>query len=262
MDEKGIIDGSDIILAGMIGMFLLSIIIISFVIFYQRKLLYQERKHNKAESEYQKSLLNASIESQEQERIRVGTELHDSVGVMLSAASLHLQYYNEISLLKNKAPIDKIENILQKTIETVRSVSADLRPAILEDHGLIEAILELTQSIKNTGKLEVSLSHEYLHLLSREQELMLYRITQELLTNTIRHANASSVIINLKSDETGFYFTYRDNGKGISKVPGAQNSKGLGLKNIESRALAMNGLLSISSPETGGLEVTLQIEKK
>ncbi|MEL7145077.1 MAG: histidine kinase [Bacteroidota bacterium] len=258
MDEGKIIDDFDIIFMSMLGMFILATAIISFVIIYQRKLLHQERKLAQTERIHQQSLLNAAIESQEQERLRVGKELHDSIGVMLSTIGLHLQYFRETAITKDSSSIDKIEGILNNTIDTVRGVSADLRPVILEDHGLIEAVNELLLSVQTAGKIETSLSEKYHRELAKDQELMIYRITQELLTNTIRHAQASEISIDILSDNIFFTYIYQDNGIGLRKTQEGSNSPGLGLKNIESRVQALNGELSIGTAQKGGMKLTLK----
>ena len=255
MDETGVNEQLDILYVSMLGMFLLALAIIVFVVTYQRKLLRQQQLLNETESQYQKSLLRATIESQEAERTRVGTELHDGIGVMLSAANLYLQHLHESLASQNQEPVQKTMDIINQTVQAIRTVSADLKPAILEDLGLIEALEDLSQSIEGTGELSVQFVHHYGQPLSKEYELMTYRITQELFANTIRHAGASSVELRIHSGAAQFELSYKDNGKGLD--PAKLPKKGLGLKNIESRVQAMAGQLNYLVPEDGGLSLSI-----
>ena len=257
MPQTGVNNPVDIFLVGMAGMFFLALAIIVFVVIYQRKLLKQQQLLSEAENQYQQSLLKATIESQEAERTRVGTELHDSIGVMLSAANLYLQHLQESLEESQQQSVEKTIHIINETVQAIRTVSADLKPAILEDLGLTEAVHDLCHAIEDTGELKVHFSHDYQQLLPKEHELMTYRIIQELLTNTIRHAEATAVSLTIASDSAQFRLSYEDDGKGLDhhKLP----KKGLGLKNIESRIQAMNGELIYHEPANGGLSLSVLV---
>lgn len=259
MDETGVAADINALAVGMIGMFFLTLIIILFVVVYQRKMLKQERRHKAAEKAHQLELLQATIESQEVERDRIGRELHDGVGVMLSTTLMYLDHWKEEDEEGKEKTSRRVDELLHETIDSVRRVSADLRPVVLETFGLAEAISDLTTTVANASGLEISFKAAYDHPLSQPHELNIYRVVQELLTNALRHAKATKISLEMTAEADRFFFKYEDNGKGISKNRMAQ--KGLGLKNIESRVNALNGTLQLSSPSEGGVLITIDIKQ-
>jgi signal transduction histidine kinase len=258
MDGPGIEAEINALIVGMIGMFFLTLIIILFVVVYQRKLLRQERRHKQAEEAHQLELLQATIEIQEVERDRIGRELHDGVGVMLSTTRMHLDHWKEADEQGKVRAGERIDQLLGDTIESVRRVSADLRPVVLETLGLAEAIGDLVTTVMLAAELQIEYHEIYEHPLPKKDELNIYRIVQELLTNTLRHAGASRVEISLNSQPRLLQLTYRDDGKGLSE--NGQPKKGLGLKNMESRVNALSGKLVIKSPPEGGILITIKIK--
>lgn len=260
MDEAGVAAEINALVVGMIGMFFLTLIIVLFVVVYQRKLLRQERRHKADEEAHRLELLRATIESQEVERDRIGRELHDGVGVMLSTTRLYLQHWKEEDEVGKETVGQKVDELLAGTIESVRRVSADLRPVVLETLGLAEAIAELALTIEQTGELKIEFKATYGYRLAQKDELNIYRVVQELLTNTLRHANASEIQIAMNSQHHHFSLNYEDNGKGIPSK--AKTHKGLGLKNMESRISALNGQFTIESPPRGGVLITIEIDRR
>lgn len=259
MDETGIGDGSlSGLMVGMIGMFLLALIIISFVLVYQRKLLKQKRQQELSEIEYQRALLEANVKSQEMERQRIARDLHDGVGVMLSTTQLYFDQLSEDIGDEHEETKQKINELLEDTIQSVRLISADLRPVVLDNLGLAEAILELTEKVASASRLDIEFTNQYRQSLKKEQELVVFRIVQELLTNTIRHAKASMVNLSLVSGTDDFRLTYRDDGIGFDP---RINQKGLGLKNIESRVHILGGEFIIHTHQQSGAFIGISIQK-
>ena len=229
------------IIIGMLVIFSLALSVIVFFIIYQKRLLAQQKKHQKLESDYQKELLKTSISSQEEERSRIAKELHDDVGAMLTTTKL---YFGQIS---PQLPAKELEEITVKMsgffddmIQSIRSISQDLRPVILEKLGLIEAIHSLVQTIQDSGKMKVIFKNNTTQSISKSKELNLYRIIQELITNTLKHALASVIQLELKNENNSLVILYEDNGKGLNKK-NLILKKGLGLKNIESRLSILSG---------------------
>ncbi|MCE7993458.1 MAG: sensor histidine kinase [Roseivirga sp.] len=260
MDEAGVAADINALVVGMIGMFFLTLVIVLFVVVYQRKLLRQERKHKQAEEAHQLELLQATIESQEVERDRIGRELHDGVGVMLSTTRLYVRYWQEEDEEGKVIASQKIDQLLGDTVESVRRVSADLRPVVLETLGLAEAIADLAHKLEETGELKVNVNTAYDYRLAQQDELNIYRVVQELLTNTIRHAKATEAALEMSSLPHRFFLSYQDNGRGLPE--NGDTPKGLGLKNMESRINALNGHFTIESPSRGGIQVTIDINKR
>ncbi|KAA1247309.1 sensor histidine kinase [Aquimarina sp. RZ0] len=247
-----------IIIIGMIVIFLLSLSVILFFIVYQRRLLAQQKKHQKLESEYQKELLTTSIQSQEEERSRIAKELHDDVGAMLTTTKLYIgQITPELPPEELTAIAHKINGFFDDMIQSVRSISQDLRPIVLEKLGCIEAIQSLVQTIQDTGKIEISLINNATISIAKTKELNLYRIIQELITNTIKHAAASAIKIELKNIDNKLIIIYEDDGKGLDQKQ-KRYKKGLGLNNIESRLSVLSGSIHFMK-QTSGMKIQLEI---
>ncbi|WP_271765528.1 sensor histidine kinase [Aquimarina algiphila] len=247
-----------IIIIGMVVIFLLSLSVIIFFILYQRRLLAQQQKHQKIESDYQKELLKTSILSQEEERTRIAKELHDDVGAMLTTTKL---YFGQIT---PELPPDELKDIAKKTsgflddmIHSVRSISQDLRPVVLEKLGLIEAIQSLVQTINESGKIAAGFQNNTVKTIIKTKELNIYRIVQELVTNTLKHAEATTIKIQLKNDKNVLVILYEDDGKGL-KGENMLHKKGLGLKNIESRLSVLSGTSQFIN-KSKGMKVKVEI---
>ncbi len=240
-----------IIIIGMGVIFMLSLSVIVFFIIYQRRLLAQQKKHQKIESDYQKELLETAILSQEEERSRVAKELHDEVGAMLTTTKL---YFGQITPSLPAKELEEITNkmasFLDDMIQSVRGISQDLRPVILEKLGLIEALQSLVQTIDDTGKIRIDFKDNTSKIVPKPKELNLYRIVQELINNTLKHAKAKNIGIEIKHENDTLVLLYQDDGIGLNHK-GLSNKKGLGLKNIESRLSVLSGTMNFLKPKKG-----------
>lgn len=240
-----------IIIIGMVVIFLLSLSVIIFFIVYQRRLLAQQKKHQKVETDYQKELLKTSILSQEEERTRIAKELHDDVGAMLTTTKLYFgQITSDLSPEELESITNKTGGFLNDMINSVRTISQDLRPVVLEKLGLIEAIQSLVQTINESRKIKISFNDHTKHTISKSKELNLYRIIQELITNTLKHAEASTIKIELKNEDNSLIVIYEDDGKGLDQK-NLSHKKGLGLKNIESRLSVLSGSIRFLEKQSG-----------
>ncbi|MCB0714255.1 MAG: sensor histidine kinase [Ignavibacteriae bacterium] len=243
----------------------LVVMIVLFTLLYQRKVLQQQMSLQDLEVNFQRELLAATLESQEVEQSRIARDLHDSVGVMLSTLQLILKNYGSRGGAdeKGKEVIAKSTEILGSTIETVRRISHDLHPPELELLGLQATLEQTTHTINQTRELEVYLefSTEFGRL-PIKYELLLFRIIQELLNNTLKHSGASEVDIILREERGTITLLYTDNGKGIPEhLFNVKESgvRGLGLKNIESRARSLGASFRWDTAKDSGMGLELKM---
>ncbi len=253
----------DLMIMGIIGMLLLAIAIIVFFVVYQQRLLAQRDEIRQMELDYQKDLLHSSMQTQETERRRIAADLHDSIGSQLSAAKLYIKQMRHDKPPENLSFLrEESLNLLDETIRNVRVITQNLLPPSLEQFGLAAALEDLSSRIRESGLLEIDcLCNRADTRFAPEQETAVYRIVQELINNTLKHAAANRAEI-----RTGFItdrifaLSYRDDGAGFDAraIAGDHKAKGLGLKNIESRANVLGAQVEWNSRPGEGVHMTLQ----
>jgi signal transduction histidine kinase len=231
---------------GTIGMLALTIGLIVFIIFHQRKVIRYQMTLQKMEQEQQKMLLNASIRLQEEERQRIAADLHDDAGPLLATARLYLNE-NLVNLDKT-AQLQSIYNakqIIDDTIQLIRNISHSLMPPTLKNFGLESAVNDQFQKISSSGIINASCRfHDYKERLQTDNELIVFRVIQELINNILKHSNSSFIHLTQNTNGNKFYIRMHHDGKGITQADFERMTKsaaGLGLKNIQSRLKVLHG---------------------
>src|SRR6201994_586726 len=231
---------------GTIGMLALTIGLIVFIIFHQRKVIRYQQRLQRMEQDQQKLLLNASIRLQEEERQRIAADLHDDAGPLLATARLYLNE-NLVNLDKTTQlqSIYNAKQIIDDTIQLIRNISHSLMPPTLKNFGLESAINDLFQKISGSGAINASSRfHEYKERLKPEKELIVFRIVQELVNNILKHSNSSFIHLTQNVHGDKFFLRIHHDGKGIIQSDFDKLNKsnvGLGLKNISSRLRVVQG---------------------
>ncbi len=230
--------------------FLLGLTVIVFCIYYLRRLYAKEFEIQRIKNEQKQLLIKANLESQEKERARIASDLHDDVGANLSTIKLfvsHLEAGNEQDTTTSLA---KVTGMLKETIQSVRQISHNLIPANLQQFGLISALEDLCEKINDTKHLQVSYQFDYKAKFRSEHQLHIYRIVQELINNTLKHAEATKISIQIVLENGQTILTYSDNGKGIQESA-THATNGIGFNNIRSRAEIIGAGIYLPKEETG-----------
>jgi two-component system NarL family sensor kinase len=231
---------------GTIGMLALTIGLIVFIIFHQRKVIRYQLKLQRMEQDQQKLLLNASIRLQEEERQRIAADLHDDAGPLLATARLYLNE-NLVNLDKSTQlqSIYNAKQIIDDTIQLIRNISHSLMPPTLKNFGLESAVNDLFQKISGSGSMNASSRfHDYKERLQAENELIIFRVIQELVNNILKHSNASFIHLTQNTSGNKFFIRLHHDGRGITQNDFNKLNKsnvGLGLKNIQSRLKVLHG---------------------
>jgi two-component system NarL family sensor kinase len=231
---------------GTIGMLALTIGLIVFIIFHQRKVIRYQVKLQRMEQDQQKLLLNASIRLQEEERQRIAADLHDDAGPLLATARLYLNE-NLVNLDKTTQlqSIYNAKQIIDDTIQLIRNISHSLMPPTLKNFGLESAVNDLFQKISGSGSMNASSRfHDYRERLQAENELIIFRVIQELVNNILKHSNASFIHLTQNTSGNKFFIRLHHDGRGITQNDFNKLNKsnvGLGLKNIQSRLKVLHG---------------------
>jgi PAS domain S-box-containing protein len=203
---------------------------------------------------------------QERERRRVSRELHDELGQALTVLKIHLvaiedQLRQDQQGLKGNC--EQLLNYIDGVIENVRRLSWDLSPSILEDLGLSSSLGYLIDESCRNNNLSCTLAMDDIdHLFSTETSINIYRIFQESLTNTVKHAKASHISVTIHQEGDQVAFSLKDNGAGFdpAKVMAREaTERGLGLTAMNERALMAGGSLAIWSQKDQGTKITFHI---
>lgn len=253
---------------GTLGMLVLVIGLVIFIVFHQRKVLRYQLQMQRMEQAQQKLLLNASIRLQEEERQRIAADLHDDAGPLLATARLYL---SENLVNQDKATqlqaIYQTRQILDDTIQLVRNISHSLMPPTLKNFGLESAINDLLQKISGSGSINASSRfHDYKERLKPERELIVYRIVQELIANTLKHSNSSFIHLTQNMHGNDFVLRMHHDGRGIVQADFEKLTKsniGLGLKNITSRLKVAQGKIFFEKDSSQTYyKVTIEIPRE
>ena len=227
-------------------------------------------EHRQAEKDLRKAntqLRNLSTSLQqvrEQERTRLSRELHDELGQQLTGLKLSLSWLgNRLKDGRATTPdaVDDMRYLLDAAITSVRRISTELRPRILDDLGFGEAIAAQTLEFTKRSALHVTLNLPATEeVQGNERATALFRIVQESLTNVARHANATQVSIDLITDADKLVLSIHDNGHGIQDTA---RQDGIGLVSMRERAISIGAQFSItSSPDTGTtIEVRMALKE-
>ena len=206
--------------------------------------------------------VNALLKGQHQERKRIAQDLHDRLGSILATVKLHFTNMEEaIAQLQQQQGKSYLEAnvLLDEACEEVRRISHDLYEGSLEKFGFVTALNQLINALEKTNTIQISfIENGALEPALKPFEKDLYRITQELLSNTLKYAEADKVNIQLTYFNQLLTYVYEDNGKGFDKEK-INLVKGIGYKNIASRVEAMKGNWHVDTFPAHGMTLVIEI---
>ena len=199
------------------------------------------------------------IDGQEIERERLSRELHDGLGQMLVAIKLELESAIDHEDAKTKSVIRDLRTMFDKTIDEIRRISNDLMPSGLQEFGITNALRKLGSLITENSGIEVFIEVENPpEALSNKTIMYLYRIAQEAINNSVKHANPSEIHVKLSCNEQFISLEVADNGKGF-KFDKTHKFVGNGIYNMRERVNMMEGMIDIRSVPGEGTVVSVQI---
>ncbi len=209
------------------------------------------------EIHFKQELLQSQLETQEYAFNQISQELHDNIGQLLSSTKLLLN----IGLMELPTAPDAIktaEQTVAKAIQDLRSLSKSLNREWLDQFNLIENVDAEKERINASRNIEVTLGTVYKKLpLKSESQVMLFRVVQEALQNSIRHASPKHISIQIKNTDHHFELTIQDDGKGFDIQSAKKES--LGLRNMEHRVQLLGGAITWQSETDKGTLITIKI---
>lgn len=249
-----------LVFAGMGGGLLLVVAFIALHMRNQNKLLHERELQQQTEIDHQKALLSAVIQSQETERKRIGQDLHDDVGAALSNLRLTIDMfdYNTITPEGFKKFSLNYKQSIDHIITDVRHISHNLSPPRLSLFGLNAALEDLTDIIPRSG-IKLGLDNRATDVIAGLDITIattFYRVFEELINNTIKHAAASNIFIILSVDNGSLQAEYKDDGIGLQLK--GKSTKGMGMQNIESRLNMINASYQIDQEAGKGFHIKIR----
>lgn len=236
---------------------LLAILVVLFVLSHQKRMLkqqydLQELKHNR-----EIELMQATIDAQEREQNRIGKDLHDDLGALLTASKIQLQQIKRLSGTETPtAPyIELGAEMLDQSIDRLRAIAKSLSPPTLEHFGIKDALEEYAIQFSSAKSIQINTSIKEKRYDSAT-ELGLFRMIQELVNNTMKYAQATKIDISLTTDQDFIWLHYSDNGIGFDVET---VKKGLGLRNLEGRSTKLGGTFTIQKNDQPGFQCIIQL---
>ena len=199
------------------------------------------------------------VEAQENERARLARELHDETGQALTSVLLGLKSLDDrVETAEGRTAVAELRELVVSTLQDVRRLAVELRPAALDDFGLVPAIERLRDLVTEQSGISVEVRSEIGdQRLSPETETTLYRIAQEALTNVVKHADARSVRMRLSRSGNRIVLVVQDDGSGFE--PESVRDGGVGLLGMRERIALVGGRLTIESTEAAGTMLTAEV---
>lgn len=229
------------------------LILIIFILILRSSKNKKKRELIEQEEKSQRQFSHQLLKSQEDEKVRISRELHDSVG-------------QDLILLKNKAQSineKELESDISATLNNVRRITQGLHPFVLEQFGLTAALKKLIENVDHNSPIFISEEIDEIdNLLSKQQELGVYRIVQEAINNILKHSESPSALIIAKKENHSVVLSIKDYGKGFDLNEKAEMKNSLGMKTLQERAKILNAEFNIDSAIKKGTTIHLKIPIK
>ncbi len=229
---------------------------------YKHKQRLQQQRINELETEKQLAATEAVLKGEEQERTRLAKDLHDGLGGMLSGIkySMNTMKGNLILTPENAQAFERSMDMLDSSIKEMRRVAHNMMPEALVKFGLDTALKDFCNDINQSGALQVTYQSVGMESATVDQTtaITLYRIVQELINNSIKHAAAKNAIVQLSKGSGQLSVTVEDDGKGFDPLL-LQSSKGIGWSNIQNRVEFLKGRLDVNTATGKGTSVLIEL---
>lgn len=232
--------------------------IVYFIVLYQKRQVKNKIERDALQANFRQEFLRARLEIQEQTFAHVSRELHDNINQVLSFVKLNLAMIGNTNT-DQQAKINENRDLIAQVITDLRDLSKSLSFEHITKLGLVKTIENEIKKINKSGLINAELTIEgNIYPLGEQRELVLFRIFQEAVNNTMKHSGAAQLKIGLDYNPELFILTLEDNGVGFS-VNSLDHSRGSGLTNIENRATAIGASAKINSSPGGGCSIIVNL---
>ena len=230
---------------------------------YRQRQKFQQLRINELETQQQLTATEAVLKGEEQERTRLAKDLHDGLGGMLSGIkhSFNAMKGNLVMTPENHQAFERSMDMLDSSIKEMRRVAHNMMPEALVKFGLDTALKDFCNDINQSGALQINYQSIGLQNENIDQTtaITIYRIVQELINNSIKHANAKMAIVQLSKEKNSINVTVEDDGNGFDTSI-LQRANGMGWSNIQSRIEYLKGTLDVQSSAGKGTSVHIELD--
>lgn len=234
-------------LAGIIFLIVLGVIFMYQQ--FRKNIIRQQLEREEIKNKYQRELLLTTIRVQEEERKRIASDLHDELAAALSIGYMQLTQLEEQKEF-NLKKIAQVRELLQTTLASTRRISHELMPLQLSQFGLEKALSNLLEKVESAQNIQTNLAvSRSCDKLPWIYEVALYRMYSEMINNTLKYAEATTIDISILCKSEQLFCQYADDGKGLPEKP---LHSGIGLQNIENRVQSFEGKFEYGNSEEGG----------
>jgi signal transduction histidine kinase len=238
--------------------FLIALSVLFLYQHFRRNLTIQKLREQELINKQQQELLKSNISVQENVQKRIARDLHDELGATLAISRMHLVKMEQMQGIDEgiKAALVNVRTITETALSSMRRISHELMPAQLDSFGLINTLNSVINQVNQSNQLQVEFFSDRVIRMDWQIEVGLYRMTMELMSNTMKHANASTIEIRLTGSASEITMEYHDNGIGYKFNP---ERVGLGLKSMQARALALGGTFTIEEKHGFSAKVVIPL---
>ncbi|MDX9941138.1 MAG: response regulator [Bacteroidales bacterium] len=213
--------------------------------------------------ELEHEVRNAIVDTEERERKRFAMDVHDGLGALLSTLKIYVTLLQKPNKTEEERQflLEEIKTNIGESVSAAKRIANNLMPSTLNDYGLFPALETFSQSVMRSGAVTIHLAgNRNIDRLAKNQEINIYRICTELINNTLKHAGASNIFLELKGGKQKMELNYKDDGKGFDFAEGLAGNPGShGLKNILTRIQLLNGRLLPPKDNAKGASFHLEI---
>jgi signal transduction histidine kinase len=204
-------------------------------------------------------LFTTFIDGQEDERQRLSRELHDGLGQMIIATKLKTEFMINSGDGINSGNISLLRLMFDGLVDEVRSISNNLMPAVLQEFGLEMALAQVCKEISKHSSIKVIFDSQISDReIDKKIAVYVFRIAQEAINNSVKHASATEIIVSLFGNEKMINLVVQDDGKGFNQEE-LVNRNGRGINSMSERVNLLNGMFDISKGEHHGTIVSVKI---
>lgn len=237
-------------------------LIMLFSLIFIRRIFNIQKKYDELRKQSESKVLSAIVKTEETERMRFAKELHDGLGPLLSSVKMSVSTIKkQLGETSDSKVIDNVDKLVDESIITIKEISDNISPHILNNFGLHKALHSFVTKIQSSNQVNIILNSN----LDEKRygynvEVVFYRVICELITNTLKHAKAKKITIDLFDDNGELILEYFDDGVGFIPEKISTDTRGMGLANIRSRIKSLNGSFQIFSRKGQGVCFTIKVK--